>query len=258
LIDADKLMFGGVVPPLWLQQHLYHSGRLEPWDVFASVMYMMHFLAPLLAGFLIWRVNRLLFRQFALAFVLVAVAGFLTYILYPGVPPWMAGQPLVRVGQQYYFPWQATAHFHGSLKEAWAHSRVYLPGVQNLFNVFAGRWYNPYHGSISVVSFLHLHYDPVGAVPSEHAAYPLLFFLFLRRQFGRPAHLALLYLAGLLFSITYLGQHYLVDAVVGFAYAIAGYMIVMHLAPAVARRRAEKLAPRPAARPVRGAELEEA
>src|SRR5579875_4173175 len=36
LIDADKLMFFGHVPPLWLQQHLYHRGVIEPWDVFAA------------------------------------------------------------------------------------------------------------------------------------------------------------------------------------------------------------------------------
>jgi len=61
----------------------------------------------------------------------------------------------------------------------------------------------------------------------------MLFFLFLRRQFGRPAYLAWIYIGGLLFSITYLGQHYVVDAVVGFAYAAAGYAIVMHILPAL-------------------------
>jgi membrane-associated phospholipid phosphatase len=61
--------------------------------------------------------------------------------------------------------------------------------------------------------------------------YPLLFFLFLRRQFGRRAYLALIYIGLLLFSITYLGQHYAVDAVVGFAYAIAGYALVMRVWP---------------------------
>ena len=230
LISADKLMFFGVVPAVWLQKHLYHPGVLEPWDVLAAVMYMLHFLAPLLSGFLLWMTNRELFRKFAITFVLVALAGFVTYIVYPAVPPWLAAQPLVAVGNHYAHPWEVATTYPGGLHAAWAHSHVYLPGVQNLFNIIAGRWYNPYHGTIFFAG-LHLHYDQVAAVPSEHAMYPLLFFLFLRRQFGRWAYLALVYIGLLLFSITYLGQHYAVDAVVGFAYAILGYALVMHAWP---------------------------
>jgi membrane-associated phospholipid phosphatase len=77
-----------------------------------------------------------------------------------------------------------------------------------------------------------MHYDPVGAIPSEHVADPVVFFLFLRRQFGRWAYLSLLYIAGILFSITYMGQHYVIDAIVGAVYASAGYVVVMHAAPA--------------------------
>ena len=219
LIDADKLMFAGQVPSAWLQSHLYHRGTLEPWDIFAAVMYMLHFLAPLAAGFLLWMTNRELFGKFAIAFVVVAVAGFATYILYPAVPPWMAAEPLI--------------HVHGTY--VWATGgHVYLPGVQNLQTPILGRWFNSYHGTI-FFPFLHLHYDNVGAIPSEHAAYPLLFFLFLRRQFGRPAYLAFIYIAAIMFSITYLGQHYVIDAVIGFVYAAAGYGLVMHVAPAVQR-----------------------
>lgn len=219
LIDADKLMFLGQVPPLWLQQHLYHPGALEPWDVLAATMYMLHFLVPLVAGFLLWMTNRRLFQQFAVAFVVVAVAGFATYILYPAVPPWMAAKPLYHVHNEYVVG-------NGG--------RVYLPGVQNLFLSITGNWYNPYHGNISI-HWLHLHYDQVGAIPSEHAAYPLLFFLFLRRQFGRIAYLSLIYIALVLFAITYLGQHYMIDAVVGFAYAVVGYLLAVHAAPALGR-----------------------
>ncbi|MBV9278935.1 MAG: phosphatase PAP2 family protein [Chloroflexi bacterium] len=247
LIDADKLMFFGAVPPLWLQQHLYHPGVLEPWDVLAASMYMLHFLAPLVAGFLLWLSDRDLFQKFAITFVVVALAGFATYIVYPAVPPWMAAEHLVRVRNTYQIVYNGAGH-------------VYLPGVTNLFNSIAGHWYNPYHGYISL-RFLHLQYDQVGAIPSEHAAYPMLFFLFLRRQFGRVAYLALVYIALLLFSITYLGQHYAIDAVVGFAYAIAGYVLVMHLAPAIGRWvRVRRGAGRPVRLAGRGelADLEEA
>lgn len=219
MINADKFLFFGHVPAAWLQAHLYHPGVLEPWDVLAATMYLLHFAAPLVAGFLLWMADRAMFRKFAITFVVVAVAGFVTYILYPAVPPWLAGSRLLPV--------------HGQYIES-PRGHVYLPGVKNLFQVTIGRWYNPYHGTI-FFPFLHLHYDQVGAMPSEHAMYPMVFFLFLRRQFGRIGYLALIYIALLLFSITYLGQHYIVDALVGFVYGIAAYALVMHGVPAARR-----------------------
>lgn len=222
MIGADRWLFFGNVPSVWLQQHLYHPGVTEPWDLLSAVMYMLHFLAPLLAGFLLWYADRRMFRAFALTFVLVALAGFATYILYPAVPPWMAAEPLRQVGN-HYVVWRGTGPTPSGYQ-------VYLPGVENLFNDIMGHWYNPYHGTIFFAG-LHLSYDQVAAMPSEHAMYPMLFFLFLRRQFGRIAYLALGYIALLLFSITYMGQHYVADAVIGFAYAILGYNLVMNIIP---------------------------
>ncbi len=231
-LAAEKLIFFGTVPSVWLQQHLYHPGVLEPWDVISAVLYLLHFLAPLLAGFALWMANRAMFRKFAITFVLVALAGFATYILYPAVPPWYAAQRLIQEHGQYLQPW---IHVNGHWIVDVHRGKVYLPGVINLFDVIAGHWYNPYHGTI-FFPFLHqVHYDPVGAIPSEHAAYPFLFFLFLRRQFGRPAYFVLLYIAAILFAITYLGQHYMVDAFIGFAYSGLGYVLVMHAWPALAR-----------------------
>lgn len=242
MIHADQFIFFGHVPAAWLQAHLYHPGVLEPWDVLAATMYLLHFAAPLVAGFLLWMADRAMFRRFAVAFVVVAVAGFITYIVYPAVPPWLAAERLVHVHGQYVVS---------------PHGHVYLPGVRNLFEAIIGHWYNPYHGTI-FFPFLHLHYDQVGAIPSEHAMYPMLFFLFLRRQFGGWAYLALIYIALLLFSITYLGQHYIIDAIIGFLYAIAAYNLVMHGAPALRRAVAPRSRQVPAERvPVRR-ELEEA
>jgi PAP2 superfamily len=257
LIDADRWMFFGNVPPQWLQAHLYTPGTLHWWDVLAVTFYMLHFLAPLAAGFVLWIVNRPLFRKYMITYIVVFLGGFATYILYPAVPPWMAGQPLVQVGNQFHFPWIAAKQgYPGGLHAAWAHAHVYLPHTRNLFGDIMKNWYNPYNGTI-VFGFLHGHYDQVAAIPSEHAAYPMLFFLFLRRQFGKWGYLALIYIVGLLFSITYLGQHYIIDAIVGFSYAGVGYALVMHAWPAV-RRRLHEPATRTAARPLPRPGIEEA
>lgn len=247
LISADKLLFLGYVPPVWLQHHLYHPGRLEPWDVLAATIYMLHFLTPLLAAFILWMTNREMFAKFAIAFVVVAIAGWTTYVLYPAVPPWMAAEKLVHIHGKYLAAtdWQQLGSL-GIKHPYWyvqAHGHVYLPGVQNIFQSIMSHWYSSYNGTI-FFGGLHMSYDQVGAMPSEHAAYPMLFFLFLRRQFGRVAYIALAYIALLVFSIMYLGQHYFIDALVGFGYAGAGYMLVMHVAPAIATRLSRRPAPK--------------
>jgi hypothetical protein len=197
-------------------------------------MYMLHFLAALLAGFALWMTNRPLFRKFAITFVLVAVAGFAIYIIYLAVPPWMAAQPLIHVHNLYKVPY---VYAHGQWIPDVTRGQIYLPGVRSLFNVMTSNssWFNPYHGTIAFGK-PHLQYDRVATIPSEHAMYPLLFLLFLRKQFGSIAFLASIYIAALLFSITYMGQHCVVDPVAGFAYALAGYDVVMHGAPALRRR----------------------
>lgn len=226
LIDFDKLVFGGNVAPVWLQHHLYHPGLVEPWDVVAAAIYMSHFMTPMLCGFALWLTNRELFRKFAIAFIVLAFAGFITYIVYPSVPPHMASQPL--------------KHVHGIYVIARG-GHVYLPGhVVNLFQVTAGHWFSPYHGYVSLTyhgfNFLNLHYDQVAEIPSEHAAFPMLFFLFLRRQFGRYAYLVLLYIAAVLFTILYLGMHYFVDAIIGYIYAVTAFTLVVYAVPAAMAR----------------------
>lgn len=213
MIAFDKLMFFGHVPAQWLQQHLYHPGHLEWYDVLAITMYSLHFLAPLAAGFALWLVNRRLYYRYAIAFILCAVAGFATYIVFPAMPPWMAA-------------WRCP----GGCQVPHAH--VYLRGVRDLFAANMKVWFNPNHGELKT-GFLHLSYDKVGAMPSEHAMYPMLILLFFRKQFGRIAYLLLIYIAMVLFSIAYLGQHYIMDAIAGFAYAILGYVFVMQALPRI-------------------------
>jgi membrane-associated phospholipid phosphatase len=62
-------------------------------------------------------------------------------------------------------------------------------------------------------------------------AYPLLAFLALRRAFGRVGWLALAYTVFVAFSVIYTGDHWVIDAVAGMAYAYVAWYAVVH-APA--------------------------
>jgi len=65
LVAADRLLFFGHVPSVWLQAHLAHQGQVAWWELGVSIVYASHFVVPLAtAGVARWR-SRQLFRQWA-------------------------------------------------------------------------------------------------------------------------------------------------------------------------------------------------
>ena len=76
-------------------------------------------------------------------------------------------------------------------------------------------------------------FDPnqVAAVPSLHAAYPFLIFLFAFRFFRARAFLALPYVLGVWVAIIYMGEHYVFDIAVGAIYSVAAFVVVEHVVP---------------------------
>jgi membrane-associated phospholipid phosphatase len=97
----------------------------------------------------------------------------------------------------------------------WASANGYLDGVRLI------------HLS-SHTAFLYDKVSPnsVAAMPSLHAAYPWLFFLFACRLWGKRGGLVALYPAAVFFAVVYLGHHYVVDIIGGIVYASASYALV--------------------------------
>jgi membrane-associated phospholipid phosphatase len=83
-------------------------------------------------------------------------------------------------------------------------------------------------------------------MPSLHAAFALLFSLYLWRlvpRYARP--LLALYPVAMAFALVYLGEHYMVDCVAGWIYAFAAFASV-NWAYDRRARRVLRLEPAPA------------
>jgi hypothetical protein len=202
-IEVDRLIGLGSDPTVWLQSHLYH-GTTGVLEVFAICMYLSHFIAPLVLAFILWAVfHGRGFTAFFFSLLVVTVLGEITFLLAPTAPPWMAGD----LG--------LLPPVHHIIKEGLAD--VGLPGLAE---------YKDEPGT----------YNLVAAVPSLHAAWPMIGLLVIR-SFKLPRWLftlQALQLIGVVFAIVYTGEHYVVDAAVGALYAVAAWKIVMHIsAPAV-------------------------
>ena len=68
--------------------------------------------------------------------------------------------------------------------------------------------------------------NAVAAMPSLHAAYPWLFFLFACRLWGKRGAPVVLYPLAVFFAVVYLGHHYVIDVIGGVVYASASYALV--------------------------------
>lgn len=194
-LEADALIFGGVVPTVWLQEHLWHgSSALRWYDYAAWGIYMSYFAATYLVAAGLWFFARPRFRRYVASVSLLALMGFATYALFPAAPPWLASGE----GE---LEW--TTRSIGLIS-----AHVPILDFQTLFE----------RGSAYA--------NPVAAVPSLHGAYTLLVVIFLWRYAGRARPLVAAYPAAMAFALVYTAEHYLVDVLLGFAYTVVAVAAV--------------------------------
>jgi membrane-associated phospholipid phosphatase len=187
-LDADKLLFGGTVPTVWLQEHFLHR-TAQWWDLFAFVVYMSHFFVPFILAAVLWSRRRSHFRLFAACFVAVSFLAALTFALFPAAPPWMAGRD------------HLIPHVSRSVGRGWG--MLGLHPAKVLFDKGAEVG------------------NPVAAIPSLHAGFALLVVIVLWRMlpmWWRPLLVAYPLLMGL--TLVYSGEHYVVDILLGWLYVV--------------------------------------
>ena len=195
-ITADSGLFGGHVPTVWLQEHLFTPGTAHWYDVVVVPVYLSHFLVSLLIAVTLWCTNYRVFRQYVTVLVTLTVAAVTTYLLYPMAPPWMAAlNP----------PHLAGAEVHRVVQE----TLTTLGGSQLGSKVEQGAAYS----------------NRVAAMPSLHAAIPMMLLLFFWGAARlRTRVLLVAYAAGMAFALVYGGEHYVVDVAMGWAYALVAVL----------------------------------
>jgi PAP2 superfamily protein len=203
-IHAERVLGLGSLPTIWLQEHLYH-GKTGALEIFSIAMYVSHFVAPLLLAFLIWAFWRSrAFADLLYGILIVSLLGEITFVLAPTAPPWLAADNGL------------IPPVHHVIKQG-----LYDLGLTDL----AAKKDEP--GS----------YNIVAALPSLHAAWPVIGLLVIHK-YKLPRWLFVaqaLLLAGVVFAIVYTGEHYLVDALVGCLYALGAWWL-LHVVSRTGRR----------------------
>lgn len=190
LAALESSLFGGTLPTVWLQSHLYPSSGWNAggdgawWHVVVTAVYVSHFLVTPVIAAVLWLRNRRRWISFTAHVVGVAVVGVTTYILLPAAPPWYAA------------------------------ARGVIPDVDRLSGL--GWDVMGLHSAGALLDQGQAKVNLVAALPSLHTAYAVLVLLFFWPVLNRTARILLtLYPLLMGFILVYAGEHYVVDVVLG-------------------------------------------
>ncbi|MGZ8176479.1 phosphatase PAP2 family protein [Williamsia sp. SKLECPSW1] len=238
-VDVDRFLFG-VVPTVWLQEHLKH---LQPqwWEVITSAVYMSYFFVPYaLAGYL-WLRDRDRWRAFVIRFVVLFTLGLVGYILVPAAPPWAAAQcTTAEVADGPAFPHCITTSPAG-VPDGGLLGTVdpVHDGAHPWVERISSRGWEALHiGPVrDVVEVGQKRSNQVAAIPSLHAGLTALLAMATWSAGSwrtRTAWVA--YAAAMAFTLVYSAEHYVFDLILGWLLAAFVMVVVGSLERRWARR----------------------
>lgn len=202
LSGLERLVFAGTIPTVTLQRAFYHPGVVGLQDIAGMFFYFMHFVLPIVVGFIFWVTSREYYWRFIAALLFMCFLAFVTYLFWPSAPPW----------------WQLPAEVV-KINDKTVHALWGFTAVSPIYHSF-----NP---------------NQFAAFPSLHAAFPILAAVYAWQRYKLLAVGLALWSLAVAVSIVYLGEHYVVDALVSVLYvAVATIVVEM-----VSRRRARPARP---------------
>ena len=185
--DVDRFLFFGNDPNVWVQSHFNISNKVSWYEFPLAVIYMTHFVFPVLVAVTLWLQNRNEWSRYLRRFALLLGSGVATYILFPVAPPWMAARDgyMDRIARITARGWR----------------KMGLSTVSEVFE--RGKEIT----------------NPVAALPSLHAAFSLLVVVFFFKWMSTPWRIfALILPLSMAFALVYFGEHYVTDILLGWLY----------------------------------------
>ena len=191
--NIDRFIFLGRDPNVWLQSWLLHDD-VRWYDVGGSIIYMMHFVLPVLPLALLRMRNREEWLRYVRRFSLTLYIAVASFIVFPTAPPWMAAEkgytkPVYRITGRGW--WE-----------------LHLKTVSKTLD----------RGAAVL--------NAVAAMPSLHAGMALLVALWFTRHSPRWVRIVpLAYPAAMAFTLIYFGEHWAIDTFMGWATVLLAWKI---------------------------------
>ncbi|MFT4204671.1 MAG: phosphatase PAP2 family protein [Chitinophagaceae bacterium] len=202
LYEADKHYFGinhgdtKLTVNEWLRLHQH-----KILDVLSGFFYLMWIPGPIFFGlYLFYTKRRKQCFDFTLTFLLVNFIGFVIYYVYPAAPPWYVA-------------------LHGFQFDP--HTPGNTAGLGR-FDAFFG--IHLFEGMYAKSS------NVFAAMPSLHAAYPTITFIYaVKNKLKYASILFFALMIGIWFTALYTNHHYVLDIVMGLFCTFSGYLLYQWL-----------------------------
>jgi len=187
-VDIDKVIGLGQVPTVRLQHLLgVREDRIQWWETIPTIVYVTHFLASPVVAAALWVRDRGLWLGYIKRYVTLVAAGFLTYVLVPWSPPWLAAKDGL------------IPHITRSTGHGWDY--LHLGIASHLLTV----------GQAGV--------NLNAAMPSLHASFAMLIAVYLWPRANRAGRVLLgTYALAMAFSLVLMGEHWVNDIIAGWIY----------------------------------------
>jgi hypothetical protein len=205
---ADRLLFGGTDPVVWLQSRAFAQGSMSGIGWLATQTHWSFFIMPHAVAAVVYLKRPQLFARYTLLQLAVLYGGLICFFLLPTTPPWLAAD-------------------YGT-----------VAAVERVLDVVGGtidlQVYDAMYEALGEPNV-------VAAMPSLHMAVTFAITLWVWRHARGFSSLFAVYSAWMAVSLVLLAEHFVVDLLAGVALAIVADTLVERLA--VARRSMVRDAP---------------
>ncbi len=184
--NIDRVLFFGNDPNVVLQDHFWKSS-VQWWDKVASTVYFTHFIVPPIVMGALWATSRYQWWRFMKRFATVIVVACAMFVVLPTAPPWMAADkgaigPIIRKSGRGFSAMGFEAYTNDwQISKTWGNAVAAMPSLHSAFALFV----------------------------------PAFFLPWIRPRWLKA--LVMLFPLTMLTSLVYLGEHWVVDGLVGFA-----------------------------------------
>lgn len=206
LRDLDSLITFGREPISGMQRRFYTPNDVKWYDVVGSVIYMTHFVFPVLPLVFLRIRNRASWLHYVRRFSLTLGISVFIFIIFPAAPPWMASR------------------------------EGYLPPIQRI----TGRGWLELHLK-TVSKTLDRGAGVLNAVapmPSLHSGMALLVALWFFRNCKPWIRIAALaFPVAMLTALVYFGEHFIIDGLAGWAVVLLAWFLANKWEERTARKK---------------------
>lgn len=204
--QLEVLLFGWLtpsdIPAFYFQEfQAVHDGTLVRvlLDVTSALAYALHFVAPVLVGWLFWHTlsERRNFYLYVYTFTVLNVMAVVTFMIYPAAPPWYV--------------------YHHGFEQPGSFMLGSAGGLVNFDKLIGSDLFSSIYDTFNSNLF--------AAIPSLHSGYPTLIALFIGLRFGGASWVLFAYPLLAWLAAVYLNQHYIIDLIIGSVYVAIAYWI---------------------------------